>query len=330
MKHANISFFIPHIGCPLRCSFCDQRTISGEAKAPTAYEIKAELTAAYDRITDKSNTEIAFFGGSFTAIKREYMTALLDTAFEFVGDNGFAGIRISTRPDFIDEEILGILKSRGVTSIELGAQSMSDDVLVANRRGHTAQDVKNASALIKEHGFELGLQMMTGLYKSTPESDIKTAREIIALSPDTVRIYPVSVIEGTELAELYKSGVYKLIPFNDMISLCADLLLMFYKADIDVIRCGLHASQDVESRLVAGYYHPAFKDLCEGHIYRELIEKAIRQKPDSKLKIAVGERFLSTALGQKKTNIEYFKRLGCDVTLIPDKSVLKYEIKVLE
>lgn len=328
MKHANISFFVPHIGCPQKCSFCDQNTISGASGAITPDEVKKTLERALVEVDDKSNCEIAFFGGSFTAINRSYMISLLEAANAFLGSDGFFGIRVSTRPDFIDDEILGILKGYGVTAIELGAQSMSDEVLSANRRGHTAADVKTASGLIESRGFELGLQMMTGLYKSTPQRDIKTAEEIIALSPKTVRMYPVTVIEGTELARLYESGEYKLLPFDEMVGLCAELLLMFYNADIRVIRCGLHASEELSGQAVAGYYHPAFKDLCEGYIYRKKIESAAANANGS-IKIAVGTKYLSAAKGQKKANLEYFKGLGIDLELVADDKLEKYEIKTV-
>ena len=167
MKHSNVAIFIPHVGCPHLCSFCNQRNISGENSIPTGEDVKNICFSAINEITDKSNAEIAFFGGSFTAIDRTYMIELLSAASEFVGKGKFKGIRISTRPDYIDDEVLYILKKYGVTSIELGAQSMSDRVLEANERGHSAEDVRKASLLIKEHGFELGLQMMVGLYQST-------------------------------------------------------------------------------------------------------------------------------------------------------------------
>ena len=183
-KHANVALFIPFNGCPHRCSFCDQRSITGKQYQPTADDVKRTLTTALDSLKENSiHSEIAFFGGSFTAIDREYMLSLLKATAPYI--DRFRGIRISTRPDCIDEEILSLLKTFRVSSIELGAQSMSDMVLTANDRGHSAANVRTASRLIRDFGFELGLQMMTGLYKSTPESDTETARQFIALRPDT-------------------------------------------------------------------------------------------------------------------------------------------------
>ena len=209
MKHSNISIFVPHIGCKHQCTFCNQREITGQQYCPGADDvISAAQQAKRDLGERTKNAEIAFFGGSFTAIKRSYMTELLEAAYPFVKDGSFYGIRLSTRPDAIDREVLDILRGYGVTSIELGAQSMDDDVLKMNRRGHTAADVEKASALIKEYGFSLGLQMMTGLYGSSDEKDRETARRLARLSPETVRIYPTVVMRGTELYGLYSRGEY--------------------------------------------------------------------------------------------------------------------------
>ena len=232
MKKGNISIFVPHLGCPCQCSFCNQKTITGQANQPTPQDVdKAVKTALKSKGFDY---EIAFFGGSFTAIDREYMISLLKAANKYIKSNEVKGIRISTRPDCIDEEILDLLKEYGVTSIELGAQSMDDEVLLANRRGHTAKDVENASELIKSYGFELGLQMMTGLYKDSEEKAIKTAEKIIALSPQTVRIYPTVVLKGTYLADLYLSGEYKPLNADESAQLCAKLVLLFEKNNIKI------------------------------------------------------------------------------------------------
>ncbi len=266
MKQTNISVFIPHNGCKNTCSFCNQRTISGHSEQitpDTLYELLKEQQPYLER-TDR-RAQIAFFGGSFTAIDREYMCSLLKVAKEFVTayPKEFCGIRCSTRPDCIDEEVLTALKGYGMTAIELGAQSMSDEVLFANRRGHTAQDVRKAAKLIKSFGFELGLQMMTGLYKDTPESCIYTAEEFIKLRPDTVRIYPTVILKGTELDELRAKGIYETFGFEKTIDLCAELLEKFSQHNISVIRMGLHASEDVEKNMTGGVYHPALREIVE-------------------------------------------------------------------
>ncbi|MGN0586353.1 MAG: elongator complex protein 3 [Oscillospiraceae bacterium] len=321
-KHSNISIFIPHMGCPNQCSFCNQRTISSTVSAPSAENVRDILEKSCPQLTSPQDTEIAFFGGSFTAIERGYMVQLLETAHEFIQQYHLAGIRISTRPDCIDEDILRLLKRYGVTSIELGAQSMSAEVLTANRRGHSPEDVRNASAMIKQYGFELGLQMMTGLYKSTMLDEINTMNEIISIAPHTVRIYPVAVLEHTELAELYRNGEYTLYPFDDMVELCAEMLERFEGAGIRVIKLGLHASESVEQGLAAGYYHPAFRELCEGVIYRKKIENALSGDVRQCV-VRVAPRCISQAMGQKKCNIKYFAEKGINIKIIPDENITK-------
>ena len=317
-KHNNISIFVPHIGCPHKCAFCDQHTISGAQKAPTADEVKAVCEGALKQVKQPENTEIAFFGGSFTAIPRGYMIQLLQAAHEFVGSGKFCGIRVSTRPDYIDDEVLQILKNFGVTAIELGAQSMNDEVLFANERGHTAEDVVKASQLIKQSGFELGLQMMTGLYKSTLQSDMDTAQKIVQLSPDTVRIYPTVVLKGTHLAQLFEQGDYVLSPFEDMVKLCAELLMLFEKNGIRVIKCGLHSSEFVERDMVAGYYHQAFRELCESEIYKQKIANILLANNISggEVVLSVRQENLSKAIGHKKSNTEYFAKKGIHIKFV--------------
>lgn len=328
MKHSNISIFVPHAGCPHQCSFCNQKTISGAQKAPSAEDVHTICRQAMSEVKDRQNCEIAFFGGSFTAIERSYMLELLEAAKCYIGENGFKGIRISTRPDFIDREILDILKAYGVTAIELGAQSMKDHVLGANERGHTAEDVQMASALIREYGFELGLQMMVGLYQSTLNDELDTMKKIIEIHPDTVRIYPVVVLKGTKLGDLYESGEYKLMPLDTVVELCGRMLVEFDIKGIEVIKCGLHASDGVEGDMVAGYYHPAFKELCESWIYRQAVEKAVGENSGGTVKLAVNPSCISKALGHKKSNVEYFKKRGIDIKVVGDKAIPKYQCEI--
>lgn len=323
-RHSNISIFIPHNGCPHQCAFCNQRTISGAAAQPSADDVRAAVnTALASRGFDGDNAEIAFFGGSFTAIDRNYMLELLEAAYEFIRAGKVAGIRISTRPDAIDGEILEILKKYGVTSIELGAQSMRDEVLEMNRRGHTAFDVVNASTLIKKYGFSLGLQMMTGLYGDDDDGAWYTARRLASLKPDTVRIYPTVVLEGTELADKMRSGEYNPQGYEDAAELCAGLLEFFEQEGINVIKSGLHASDGVEGGMVGGAYHPAFRELCEGILYygiiREQLEREYPDGGDFIVYVPVGD--ISKAAGQKKRNILRFAEEGWHVTIKGDDGI---------
>lgn len=279
-----------------------------------------------------SNGEIAFFGGSFTAIDRDYMTELLSAAKPYIDNGFFEGIRISTRPDAIDGEICEILKSYGVTSVELGCQSMDEEVLNANLRGHTPGDVENATLILRRYGFEVGHQMMTGLYMSSPRKDIETAKKLIGLKPDTVRIYPTVVLENTLLCDLYKSGKYRVMSGEETVELCSELLLMFYENNIKVIRTGLHSGGNVEEGYVAGFYHPAFKELCESRIFKKKIISEIenRKIKNGKIKIFVSPPSVSPAAGHGRSNINFLVSKGYIPRIIPDGNSDRYEVKVEE
>lgn len=331
MRHINVSLFVPHNGCPHQCSFCNQKRISGVASQPTAEDVeKAAKIALASPAQYVKNGEIAFFGGSFTAIDKEYMISLLSAAQPFIGSHGFKGIRVSTRPDAINDEILTILKEYNVTAIELGAQSTNDKVLELNRRGHTKVDIVNASNLIKSYGIELGLQMMTGLYGSEDADSIKTAEDLIALAPKTVRIYPTVLLKDTPLADLYYEGKYKPQTIESAANLCAKLLLMFERADIAVIRLGLHSGGDVESGYIAGAYHPAFREIVESKIYFEKILSEISTKEKGEYIIYVSPKNISKALGQKRINIEKLEKLGFECAVKPCESLTGRDIRIEE
>ncbi len=332
MKHVNVALFVAHEGCPHTCSFCNQRTISGFTKRLKPQDVDEACSVALSSgRVDPKTSEIAFFGGSFTAIDRDYMLCLLERANEYINKGLFKGVRISTRPDCINEEILNILKKNGVSAIELGAQSMDDGVLSLNERGHTADDVRNASRLIKEYGFELGLQMMTGLYGSSYDRDVFTAEELIKLKPETVRIYPTVVLEGTRLAELMRSGEYKHQTLDEAIELCARLLLMFEENNIKVIRLGLHSGGNVDEGYLAGAYHPAFRELCESRIFLDKMLSLLENKDKSKQYVfEVAEKSLSKALGQLKSNEKALKNEGYCCIIKCNTILEKYEIILKE
>lgn len=327
-KHANIAFFVPHAGCPHSCSFCNQKQISGQHEALTVEMIIKTLKDIKPDLLRARRTELAFFGGSFTAIERDKMTAYLEAANKFKNSHIFEGIRISTRPDAISDEILELLKRYNVTFIELGAQSTDDTVLAFNQRGHTARDIREASHKVKNYGFSLGLQMMTGLYKSTIESDIKTCEDIIALKPDTVRIYPTVIIKGTRLDELYRSGEYTVQTLPGAVSLCARLLRMFYDAGIRVIRLGLHSGGAVEEGYTAGPYHPAFGELCESRLYLDSAFEKLYLLPKGQYTIFVEETQVSKMIGQKRMNIDLLKREGYNCTVKGKSAVARYETEI--
>ena len=323
MKKGNISLFIPHLGCPHKCSFCNQNTITGKQTQPSADDVRAAVETALRK--KNYDYEIAFFGGSFTAIDREYMISLLKAAYDYVKDGRVNGIRISTRPDCIDEEVLDILKKYGVTSIELGAQSMDDEVLRANFRGHTAEDVENASRLIKSYGFELGLQMMTGLYLDTNEKSIETAKKLIALSPDTIRIYPTVVLKNTYLAKLYEDELYKPQTVDDAANLCTKIVPMFEKAGIRVIRLGPHSSPELKKNMIAGAFHDSFGEIVKS---RYILNKMLKYPP-ADYEIVVNSKSVSQIKGQQKRNIYFLMEEGYNIKVTVNDKVAAGDIKIV-
>ncbi len=330
MRHVNVALFVPHEGCPNQCSFCNQHAISGKKSQVTPDDVDSAVKIAMDN-PDSKGGEIAFFGGSFTAIDRQTMVSLLSAAHRYIADGSFRGIRVSTRPDAINPEICSVLRHYGVTAVELGAQSLDDNVLRLNRRGHTAEDVIRATRLLQQEGFETGLQMMTGLYGSTDTDSLQTAEKIIGLKPDTVRIYPTVVLESTHLCELYRKGEYSPQDVEGAAELCAKLLLMFEEADIRVIRTGLHSGGDVEGEFVAGAYHPAFKEICESKIYLRKALDFIKANniPEGRVEIRVSPKSVSQMTGQKKSNIRELSALGYQAKVTADESLGKYKVYIL-
>lgn len=331
-RHSNVAIFVPHNGCPHQCSFCNQREITGQSYQPDSADVISAAEEAKRSLGDRTrNAEIAFFGGSFTAIPRDYMLKLLSAAAPYVSSGEFSGIRISTRPDSIDREILDILEEYGVSSVELGAQSTDDNVLRLNKRGHTREDIIKAAGLIKEYGFSLGLQMMTGLYGSDDEKDVKTAQDFISLSPDTVRIYPTVVLRGTELYELYKKGEYHPKDAAGSVELCSRLLLMFEEKNINVIRLGLHDSQSLRDNMAAGAFHPAFRELCHSRILlrkaQALLKEAGTDSP--RVTFAVAPASVSPFIGQKKENIKKLSQMGIEPSVIRDDTLGRYEVRLV-
>lgn len=322
--------FIPHLGCPYHCSFCDQKAISGQESPVTPETAAACLKEAFQRPLDGENTEIAFFGGSFTCLPKEEMLAFLETAKPYLEQGRAKGIRISTRPDGIDRERLSILRQYGVTAIELGAQSMDDEVLLKNGRGHTAANTMAASALIREYGFSLGLQMMIGLYGDTERSLWETARRLRELCPDTIRLYPVAVLEGTGLAALMANGEYHPLTVEEAVQLTAPLIPFFEEKGVRVIRVGLHASRELERSLLGGGYHPAFRELCESELFlREILKKA-RFLSGKRLRLTLSPREVSKAVGQKRGNLRKLSQMGYTLTVTQDPSLSVGEWRLTE
>ena len=327
-RHANVAVFVPHAGCPEQCTFCNQRHIAGQSRFPSVQDVQNACETVSRTLVDSTKAQIAFFGGSFTAIKREDMEKLLQAAQPYVRSGRFAGIRVSTRPDAVDSEVLELLKAYGVTTVELGAQSMDDAVLKACRRGHTAQDVERAAALIRAAGLSPGLQMMTGLPGDTDEGAVRTAQKLAALQPDEVRIYPTLVIEGSPLADEYKAGTYTPQTLEQAVELCVRLLTFFEEErGIPVIRLGLHAEDEMMRHCLAGPLHPAFRELCEGRIFRKKAETLLENGEKRTVTLAVNPASVSRMVGHRRENLIAFMNRGYTVKVVADSRLAYGEIK---
>ncbi len=309
-RHVNIPIFIPHLGCPNACVFCNQRRISGKAVFDIT-SVEDELRRAIKTIDyDQCEVEIAFFGGSFTGIDREDMLYLLGLAKRYVDDGRAQSVRLSTRPDYIDDEILDILAAYRVTDIELGLQSFDDDVLAASKRGHTADRARMACRMIKSRGFNLVGQMMIGLPESTLEAELMTAEEIVSLGCDAVRIYPTVVFCETELADLMNNQKYTPLEMSDAVMRSREVLEVFIKAHIPVIRLGLCAADNlfVPDTIAGGAYHSAFGEIVYAELYYHRIrpyieEHGMRERiAGHNLTIYVPKGDVSKASGQKRAN----------------------------
>lgn len=307
MRKSIIPIFIPHLGCPHDCVFCNQKRISGSLLPACPQDV----TRAIEEGLEKTEcAQLAFYGGSFTAIPMEQQRAFLEAVQPYLAEGRISSIRLSTRPDAIDGEILAMLKEMGVSTIELGSQSMIDSVLSASWRGHTAQDTVRAAGAIKAAGFELILQMMTGLPGSSPEKDIESARHIAALRPDGVRIYPTVIVNDTALCDMWRAGEYREHSLEDAVSLCAEILPIFERADIPVIRLGLNPSDDLSGGdAVAGAYHPALGELVKGRIFLNKARAKLEGiRPQADVTIFVHPSCLSQMVGQHRCNAEALRR----------------------
>ncbi len=318
--------FVPHLGCPHACVFCNQRRISG-ARSPAKPEDVKNLTAQSAAFLPQGGKrQLAFYGGSFTAIPKKEQEALLSAAKEALDRGEIDAIRLSTRPDAIDDAVLARLRRYGVGTVELGAQSMDDGVLRQSGRGHTAADVERASALVRAAGFELILQMMTGLPGSDDEKDVETARRLIALKPDGVRVYPTVIVKDTPLYDMWRSGAYRERTVEDAVRVCAVIVPLFEAAGIPIIRLGLNPTEELSGgAAVAGAYHPALGELVKSRVLlnkaRALLQTAA---PGSRVTITVGRGKTSQMTGQKRENLcrltEEFRLAGLRVRENPAES----------
>ena len=296
--------FVPHRGCPHACVFCNQRRISGAVMPASAEDVKKAIyEAAF--LPQGGKRQLGFYGGSFTAIPVPEQEALLGAAKEALDRGEIDSVRLSTRPDAIDETVLARLRAYGVETVELGAQSMDDEVLRMSERGHTAADVERASKLIKDAGFRLILQMMTGLPGAAEETDIETARRLIALHPDGVRIYPTVIVRDTALYELWRAGKYREHTVEDAVHVCAKIVPLFERAGIPIIRLGLNPTEELSGgAAVGGAYHPALGELVRSRILLDKARAVLNGiEPGSRVTLLVGRGKASQMAGQHRENV---------------------------
>jgi len=326
-RNSIIPIFVPHLGCPNQCVFCNQRRISGSLLPARASDVTAALEKAEK--AGVRDAQLAFYGGSFTAIPAAMQESLLAAAEPYRASGVIRSVRLSTRPDAIDEKVLERLKRCGVTTVELGSQSMDDEVLRASGRGHTAADTECAAALIKGAGLELVLQMMTGLPASTDGKELETARRIIACKPDAVRIYPTVIVRDTPLFDLWKEGLYREHRVEDAVRVCADILPLFEAAGIPVIRLGLNPTEELSAGEAAGgAYHPALGELVRSELLRREAMLLLKEVPEgARVTLAVAPSRVSAMIGQRGANRERICReLGLSSLIIQADEVAEDRI----
>ena len=317
--HRNIPFFVPHAGCPNCCVFCSQVKITGvQAEKDLQTELAELNSLLQSQGVGTGESQIGFFGGSFTAIERHRMESLLQTANGYIKKGVAESIRISTRPDKIDEDVLDLLAKYGVTHIELGVQSTDESVLNACLRGHTAKDSFNAASLITQKGFTFGGQMMIGLPNATPESEFKTAKDIIKMGAKEARIYPTVVFENTKLYHMAKNGEYTPLSLESAVVRTASCYRLFLEAGVKVLRIGLHASENLANAPM-GANHQALGELVKGRVYADIIAEQAGDCTGKILEAEIKKEDISMLRGHGSAATEYIKTKtnAKEVRLIP-------------
>ena len=337
-KHINIPVFIPHLGCPNNCVFCNQRSISGK-KEFSAESVIPEIEEALSTVRPEQEAEIAFFGGSFTGIDRELMISLLDIGQKYIDGGKVSGMRLSTRPDYISPDIIEILSRYGVKTVELGIQSMDEKVLEASKRGHTTEQTEMACKLVKDAGFTLIGQMMVGLPGADVESEKMTARKICEMGADGARVYPTVVFYETELCEMSKQGSYIPLRETDAVERTKEVLKVFDLYDVPCIRVGLCASENLSSEeaVYGGANHSAIGEMAIGEIFYEKMDKLISElspqeieKRERRLVFAVSKGSTSKAIGQKRKNVIRLcdKYSLLSIKIVEKSLIIGYNIKI--
>jgi len=327
-NHSNIPIFLPELACPHRCVFCNQSHISGQKSIPSFQDVTDTIEKYLKTIPQNSTIQIAFFGGSFTGLPISIQKDYLQLAQPYLTSGAVSGIRISTRPDYITNEILEMLSDYGVTEIELGAQSIDDGVLKASGRGHSSNDIRLAAQLILSKNIHLGLQMMIGLPGDSLEKSLQTANTIIELGAHSTRIYPTLVVKDTPLAMLFEQGKYSPLSIDEAIAWTKELYLLFERNNVTVLRTGLHPNEEFNSKtsLLAGPYHPSFKELVLSSIWMDLFEQSLPQGK-GKLTVFVSDEEINHAIGYNSSNKKKLKEKYSWIHFQQDNTLQKYEFR---
>ena len=312
--------FIPHAGCPHRCLFCAQDRSTSHADVPTAEAVGHWLETV---LPEQGAGEVAFYGGTFTSLPEEQQELYLDTAACHIGSGRVSGIRISTRPDALDSRTLVRLSDAGVTTVEIGCQSFNDAVLANSKRGHTSEDCVSSVQACQTAGFQVGIQLMPGLPGGDGEEAMRSLQLAIDLKPSFLRIYPTVVVEGTELAELWRAGGFTPWSLDQAVDLCADILLHCRKHSVPIIRLGLQSDPQLEKNLLAGPYHPAFGQLVRSRLWRRALSHAGKRGKN----LTVNPSDLSDALGHRGENREWFKQSNSNIIISADQSVARESLR---
>ena len=325
-----IPIFIPHAGCPHQCVFCNQKKISGQ-KIASAQAVRQQIEKYLQWIKPGPANEAAFYGGSFTGLEPELQEELFAPVDELLREGVIGSVRCSTRPDYISPARLELLKRHNVSTVELGVQSLDDEVLQRAERGHDAASVKQAVQLLREYGFKVGLQLMCGMPEQGRGSFLQTVAQSVALNPDMVRLYPLLVIKDTPLEVSYRSGGFTPLSVEEAAELCTEAWEQFTAAGITVIRMGLQPDEELctPGNIVAGPFHPAFGEFVKSLVLRRRLTpqiKALLSSGRRKIKILVPKNMESKLRGQQNANIKYWQALGAELTVVKtDDAEIKLE-----
>lgn len=330
-KQYVIPVFIPEKACPFRCIYCNQFTISSTSKELNYQELIKYVEMRLRTIPNTGKIRVAFFGGTFTGLSLTEQKTYFDLLMPYYHQGIIQGFQLSTRPDYIDSEKLDFLRDYPVQIIELGAQSLHNDVLSASGRGHKVKDVENAADLIKTAGFELGLQMMIGLPKDTPEKALQTAQKIVELKADYARIYPTLVIQNTALAELYLQHKYKALSLEEAVKICVPIVELFDQVGIQTLRIGLHPSEGFISGrdIVDGPFHVSFKELVYSALFFNKIKQNIQNKQGDEITLFVQPEQYNVAIGYYASNRKFLNQIFHKVSFITDETISKNHINVI-